>query len=60
MTDTTGISEREYAERRARLGEKLRERDIDALFVPPSSDLEYLTGLERDIPSFGNIHYAHG
>ena len=60
MTDTAGISEQEYAERRARLGEKLRERDIDALFVPPSSDLEYLTGLERDIPSFGNIHYAHG
>jgi Xaa-Pro aminopeptidase len=60
MTDTTGISEQEYKERRARLGEKLRERRIDALFVPPSSDLEYLTGLERDLPSFGNVHYAHG
>ena len=38
----------------------LEERGIDALFVPPSSDLEYLTGIERDLPSFGNISYAHG
>jgi len=60
MTQTTGISEHEYEERRVRLGEKLRERRIDALFVPPSSDLEYLTGLQRDLPSFGNVHYAHG
>ena len=27
---------------------------------PPSSDLEYLTGLERDLPSFGQSSYAHG
>ena len=60
MTDAIGISEQEYAERRSRLGASLREQGIDALFVPPSSDLEYLTGLERDIPSFGNVHYAHG
>jgi Xaa-Pro aminopeptidase len=60
MTQTTGISDHEYEERRVRLGEKLRERRIDALFVPPSSDLEYLTGLQRDLPSFGNVHYAHG
>jgi Xaa-Pro aminopeptidase len=60
MNETTGISEHEYTERRARLGEKLREQGVDALFVAPSSDLEYLTGLERDLPSFGNVHYAHG
>lgn len=62
MTDTagTGISKQEYAERRARFAAKLREQRIDALFVAPSSDLEYLTGLERDLPSFGNVHYAHG
>ena len=28
--------------------------------MPPSSDLEYLTGLERDLPSFGQLSYAHG
>jgi Xaa-Pro aminopeptidase len=54
------ISKEEYAERRDRLGAVLEERGIDALFVPPSSDLEYLTGIERDLPSFGNISYAHG
>ena len=28
--------------------------------MPPSADLEYLTGIERDLPTFGNISYAHG
>jgi Xaa-Pro aminopeptidase len=59
-TEAAGISEEEYADRRARLGEKLREQGVDAIFIAPSSDLEYLTGLERDLPSFGNVHYAHG
>jgi Xaa-Pro aminopeptidase len=54
------ISSEEYAARRARLGALLTERGLDALFVPPSSDLEYLTGIERDLPTFGNIAYAHG
>src|SRR4051794_15678666 len=38
----------------------MREHGLDAMFVPPSSDLEYLTGLERDVPSFGQSSYAHG
>ena len=54
------IEAEEYAARRDRLGQALVEHGIDALFVPPSSDLEYLTGLERDLPSFGNLSYAHG
>jgi len=54
------IGNEEYARRRERLGELLETRRLDAMFVPPSSDLEYLTGLERDIPPFGNISYAHG
>jgi Xaa-Pro aminopeptidase len=54
------IGSEEYAGRRERLGELLEARGLDAMFVPPSSDLEYLTGLERDIPPFGNISYAHG
>jgi len=54
------ISEQEYAARRERLGSLLEERRLDAIFVPPSSDLEYLTGIERDLPTFGNISYAHG
>ena len=54
------IEREEYAERRERLSALLEQRGIDALFVPPSSDLEYLTGLERDLPSFGHLSYAHG
>ncbi len=54
------IGREEYAGRRERLGELLQEHGLEAMFVPPSSDLEYLTGLHRDIPPFGNISYAHG
>jgi len=55
-----GIDENEYTRRRERLGELLARRGLDALFVPPGSDLEYLTGIERDLPPFGSISYAHG
>ena len=55
-----GIEADEYTRRRERLGELLARRGLDALFVPPGSDLEYLTGIERDLPTFGNISYAHG
>jgi Xaa-Pro aminopeptidase len=55
-----GIEATEYTRRRERLGELLARRGLDALFVPPSADLEYLTGIERDLPTFGNISYAQG
>ena len=32
---------------------------FDAAFIPLSADLEYLTGLERRLPTFGDIGYAH-
>ena len=50
----------DYAERRRRLAERMREAGVDLLFLPPSSDLEYLTGVERGIPTFGQSQYAHG
>src|SRR3954463_588036 len=50
----------DYRERRRRLGERMEERDVDVLFLAPSADLEYLTGVERHIPSFGEVAYAHG
>jgi Xaa-Pro aminopeptidase len=50
----------DYAERRARLDKELEQGGIDAMFLGLSSDLEYLTGLERNIPAFGNVSYAHG
>jgi Xaa-Pro aminopeptidase len=54
------IDAEEHTRRRERLGELLARRGLDALFVPPSADLEYLTGIERDLPTFGNISYANG
>jgi Xaa-Pro aminopeptidase len=50
----------DYAERRRRLGERLEAEGVAALFLAPSADLEYLTGVERQIPSFGQSSYAHG
>jgi Xaa-Pro aminopeptidase len=50
----------DYAERRRRLADGMREAGVDLLFLPPSSDLEYLTGVERTIPTFGQSQYAHG
>ena len=37
-----------------------KQEGVDALFLAPSADLEYLTGVERQIPNFGEASYAHG
>ncbi len=50
----------DYAARRNRLSERMEAEGIAALFVPPSADLEYLAGVERQIPNFGQTAYAHG
>jgi len=50
----------DYAARRRRLDERLDAEGVAALFLAPSADLEYLTGLRRQIPSFGEAAYAHG
>ena len=50
----------DYAARRRRLGERMAEEGISACFLGPSADLEYLTGLERQVPNFGEVSYAHG
>src|SRR6185312_4080331 len=50
----------DYASRRRRLGDRLEAEGIAALFLGPSADLEYLTGVERPVPSFGQPLYAHG
>src|SRR5919201_1748572 len=38
----------------------MEAQGVDVLFLAPSADLEYLTGLERQIPNFGEVAYAHG
>jgi Xaa-Pro aminopeptidase len=50
----------DYAERRRRLAERLDAERVDVLFLAPSADLEYLTGVERQVPNFGEVAYAHG
>ena len=50
----------DYAARRRRLSERMEREGMDAIFLSPSADLEYLTGLERQVPNFGEVSYAHG
>ncbi|MFC0531603.1 M24 family metallopeptidase [Phytohabitans kaempferiae] len=49
----------DHVQRRERLWERMAEAGVDLLFVPPSGDLEYLTGMQRRIPAFGTVEYAH-
>jgi Xaa-Pro aminopeptidase len=50
----------DYAARRTRLTDRMEAEGVDALFLAPSADLEYLTGVERQVPNFGEVAYAHG
>jgi Xaa-Pro aminopeptidase len=50
----------DYGERRRRLAERMEAEGVDILFLAPSADLEYLTGVARQIPNFGEVSYAHG
>ena len=49
----------DYEQRRQRLSARMDAEGVDLLFLAPSADLEYLTGLERGIPNFGQESYAH-
>jgi Xaa-Pro aminopeptidase len=60
MLSVMAIEAEEYADRPERLAALLDERGVDAIFVPLSSDLEYLTGLERDLPSLGTYFTRTG
>jgi len=50
----------DYAQRRRRLSDRMRAAGVDILFLGLSADLEYLSGVERGIPFFGQSSYAHG
>jgi Xaa-Pro aminopeptidase len=50
----------DHLERRRRLSERMREEGVDLLFLGLSSDLEYLSGVDRGIPFFGQSAYPHG
>ena len=40
-------------------GRRMDALGVDLVFLPPSADLEYLTGFKRRVLTFGNIEYAH-
>jgi Xaa-Pro aminopeptidase len=50
----------DYALRQRRLAERMEDEGVDVLFLAPSADLEYLTGVERQIPNFGEASYPSG
>lgn len=50
----------DHPERRRRLSERMHAEGVELLFLGLSADLEYLTGVERGIPFFGQSSYAHG
>jgi Xaa-Pro aminopeptidase len=50
----------DFAERQRRLAEGMEAEGVDVLFLAPSADLEYLTGVERQIPNFGEASYPSG
>ena len=49
----------DYPGRRAALERRMHEQAVDLMFLPVSADLEYLTGLQRRVPAFGTVGYAH-
>ena len=50
----------DYRLRRRMLDQRMGEAGIDLVFLPISGDLEYLAGIPRREPSFGNVSYRHG
>lgn len=49
----------DYHARQKTFAEHMAAADTDLVFLPVSADLEYLTGFQRRVLTFGNIEYAH-
>ena len=50
----------DYEARRKALEPLLADAGVDAVWLPIGADLEYLTGIQRRVPTFGEVNYAHG
>ncbi|MCE2525370.1 MAG: aminopeptidase P family protein [Acidimicrobiia bacterium] len=50
----------DYAARRRSLGAIMDGAGVDLAWFPTGGDLEYLTGLQRRVPTFGDVNYTHG
>lgn len=49
-----------YTERLRRVRQAMDAQGIDLLFLTPSANLSYLTGIRRERPHYGNIQYPGG
>jgi len=49
-----------YTERLGRVRQTMERQDIDLLYLTPSANMQYLTGIPRDRPNFGNVNYPGG
>ena len=50
----------DYSERRDKLYALMEQQGVDLVFLPKhSADLDYLTGSERRVTTFGNVAYTH-
>jgi len=50
----------DHAGRRRRFDAVMTEAGVDAVWLPIGADLEYLTGIHRRVPTFGEVNYTHG
>ena len=50
----------DHRARRLALDAVLDEAGVDLVWLPIGADLEYLTGIQRRVPTFGDVNYAHG
>lgn len=49
-----------YSDRLKRVRQEMERRDIDLLFLTPSANMQYLTGIHRERPNYGNVTYPGG
>lgn len=54
------VVEFDFGARRRAFESILAEAGVDAVWLPIGADLEYLTGMPRRVPTFGEVNYAHG
>jgi Xaa-Pro aminopeptidase len=50
----------DHAARRRRFDAVMEAEGVDAVWLPIGADLEYLTGIHRRVPTFGEVNYTHG
>ena len=50
----------DFRARRIAFERILDEAGVDLVWLPLGADLEYLTGIQRRVPTFGEVNYTHG